>query len=138
MMTRLQSYLVLQVVYLLAAIGYNLCGIWLQSATGRGLYEGSAYVTNILSLLVLVPVLLLGYARQYRGYALGNTALMLLLVYGGVLPHLMRYMEDSLLGYRSFGTWSAAIAINGFGVVIGLLGSYAAWQQASKANTSSN
>jgi hypothetical protein len=124
---RFRRMLVLQLIYWLLAEAYNLWSAWLIHTSGHGLIEGRDPWRSIQLLLLLIPVIYLGARGRYLAYVLINTALMLLLAYAGVVDHLLRFWRGDLGHYSSVWAWASAIAINGFGVVVGLTASYLSW-----------
>jgi hypothetical protein len=120
--------LVLQLIYWLLAETYNLWSVWLIHTAGYALIEGRDPWRSIQLLLLLIPLVYLGAKGKHLAYVLANTALMLLLGYAGVVDHLRRFWRGDLNLYSSIWAWASAIAINGFGVAVGLTASYLSWQ----------
>lgn len=126
-----KHFLVLQAVYLLIAVGYNLLSIWLTHNQGVALIDGRDPRYSILSLMLLLPVIYLGASGRYRSYLLTNTLLVLLIAYGGVINHILYYLDGDLSRYSSIWAWLSAIVVNAFGVLVGLTASYISWRSAS-------
>jgi uncharacterized membrane protein len=126
--SRFRRMLALQLIYWLLAEAYNLLSAWLMHTAGYALIEGRDPWRSIQLLLLLLPVVYLGARGQHLAYVLANTALMLLLGFAGVVDHLRRLWSGGLDQYSSTWAWASAIAINGFGVAVGLTASYLGWQ----------
>lgn len=125
---RFRRMLVLQLIYWLLAETYNLWSAWLIHTAGYALIEGRDPWRSIQLLLLLIPVFYLGARGRHAAYVLINTALMLLFAYVGVVDHLLRFWRGDLDHYSSIWAWASAIAINGFGVAVGLTASYLSWR----------
>ncbi|MBN7796780.1 hypothetical protein [Parahaliea mediterranea] len=127
-MAKLARVLWLQGFYLLLAVGYNLFSLWLIVAGGEGLIQGRPPQYSIASLCLLLPVLALGARGKHRAYLLLNTPVMLLIAYTGIAYHVLNCFRGDMGIYLSSWAWSVAIAINVFGVFVGLWGSLACWR----------
>lgn len=127
----IRRLLTLQIIYLFIAVAYNVLSIWLINTRDIGLIDGRDPTQSILSLLLLVPVIYFGFLGWNRAYLLINTALMLLIAYGGIITHLLFYWDGDLSRYSSIWAWTSAVAINVFGVAVGLTASYMSWGRVS-------
>lgn len=125
---RFRRMLALQLVYWLLAETYNLWSAWLMHTAGYALIEGRDPWRSMQLLLLLIPVVYLGARGKHLAYVLANTALMLLLGSAGVVDHLRRFWSGDLDHYSSIRAWASAVAINGFGLAVGLTASYLGWQ----------
>ena len=122
----LRLSLLMQVVWLCLAAGYNLLSIYFISIDEQPLIVGKPLQSLMMLCLYLIPILL-GYSRQLYPFIILSTLLLVGLLSKGVLPHLtVGLIENDFSRYSSHSAWFAAILINIFGSVAITLGVYKA------------
>jgi len=116
----LKKLLVLQLVYALVGIGYNVVSFALVSMGGEPL-SSTAPVTGAIALfaygLCLIPGAM-GYLIPYRILMVLS---ILVFGYGGIVKHLVNFFSDQLFLYSSTLAWVAAILINVYGLVLNVM-----------------
>ena len=117
----------LQLIWVVLGVAYNLVSLC-QANNGRVALTPTPPIPAIIFLLCVVPIILLGATNNYLFiYAVLNAIVMALILYSGIVVHVMAAMKSgSPEGYSSMMALSVGVAINLFGVAVGLFGSWRA------------
>jgi hypothetical protein len=111
----------LQVLYVLAGIGYNVVSLVL-SRTGGSRLSPTDPASGLIVMAVYGGCLLVGRLGYTRIYRILMALSVLVLGYGGVVLHLTNYTAGRAFLYDSTLAWAAAVGINLFGLVLNFIG----------------
>jgi hypothetical protein len=127
----LNLLLILQAVYCLAGIGYNVISLIL-SRTGGTPLSATNPVTGMIVMAVYGGCLVVGALRYVRIYRVLMALSLLVFGYGGVIVHVMNFAADRTFLYSSMTAWAVAIGINVFGLVLNLVAALGFFSDAKK------
>ncbi len=123
--------LMLQVAYCLLGIGYNVLSLIL-TATGGSPLSATRPITGMLVMLVYGGCLAVGALRYVRIYRVLMALSILVFGYGGVIVHIMNFASGRTFLYSSIVAWSAAVAINVYGLVLNFIGALGLFSDVKK------
>lgn len=117
-----------QLMWFALAIGCNLFSLW-RISEGLSPLSATDPTQGIIIFLMFAPVLWFGFKQWYVAYLIPNTLFLLMIAYGGVALHIHSCILDPALGqYASFAGWLLVVSVNGYGVVVSVLASLAAYR----------
>ena len=116
----LKRLLILQVIYCLLGIGYNVVSLIL-SRTGGSPLSATNPVTGMLVMAVYGGCLAVGALRYVRIYRVLMALSILVFGYGGVVVHIMNLVAGRAFLYSSMAAWGVAVGINVFGLVLNFI-----------------
>jgi hypothetical protein len=117
----LSRLLLLQIVYCLMGIGYNVASYLIQASGGGQLSTTTPAIGAAVMIcygLFLIP----GYLRSLRIYRILMLIAIIVIGYGGIVKHVMNYARDPSL-YRSLTVWIFAVGINLYGLCLNVMAS---------------
>lgn len=124
----LAKYQKLQLVWVGLGLGYNALSYW-QTMVEKPALAPTNPVSGAIFMIICGALVLAGMNGWRRLYKICIPVLTMLLIYSGLLLHVMAYSSNaSLPNYASFGSWLSAISINVYGVVMLAVGGWIAWQ----------
>ena len=117
----LNRLLMLQMAYCFTGIMYNV-GSLLAQRSGMSAWASTDAVMGVAGVAIYGLFLSAGLMTNLTLYRVLMGASVVLLGYGGVIKHLLNIGHLEL--YQSTLTWTAAIGINGFGLVLNLAAAF--------------
>jgi len=124
---RLNTLLGLQWLWLITAIGFHALNWW-GISHGEESYSLRAPQIGVFGLSVFIPILALGYSSHLKLYSLLNLIFISLIGYGALLLSIAQAFDPTALSaHPSIKAFYIGIAINLFGVPLGLYASWSAW-----------
>jgi len=115
----LKKLLLLQIIYAVLGIGYNVVSHLVAAGGGKAL-SSTAPLVGGLSLGVYALCLLPGFLGLITPYRVLMGLAILVFGYGGIIKHLMNY-PDGLAQYASMTAYVIAIGINVYGLALNIL-----------------
>jgi hypothetical protein len=116
----IRKLLLLQVIYCLLGLGYNLVSYILISK-GAPPLSATAPLVGAVSMLVYGICLAPGFLGAHRVYRVLMAAAIIVYGYGGVIKHLLNMTQEGLAQYHSLAAWAFAMGINVFGLILNIL-----------------
>ncbi len=132
----MKKLLLLQLVYLAFALGYNVVSYVLLKSTGTGLAQTSPVLGFVAVTLIPGLCTLFGWTGRMQIHAI--YALFVSIVFcliGGTLPHVRAFIAGDLSNYLSVTSLFAAAGINFTGAIIYLMSAWAAWKMRDTRNS---
>ncbi len=125
----MKTLLILQLLYLAFALGYNVVSYALLQSTGTGLAQTSPVLGFVAVSLIPGLCTLIGWTGRMQIHAI--YALFVSIVFcfiGGTLPHVWAFIAGGLSNYLSVTSLFAAASINFAGAIIYLMSARDAWK----------
>jgi len=112
----LKRLLILQVIYALLGVGYNVVSHLIVSGGGQALSATVPVVGGAFMLgygIALIP----GFFKKVVPYRLLMGAAIIIFGYGGIVTHILNASEGHMESYSSVTAWILAVGINVFGLI---------------------
>ncbi len=117
----LTRYLKHQLIWIVAAIVFNLVSLWRMSQGGEPLSPTKPMVGMIL-FIGFTFVVGLGWKGYLKSYLLVTSLFTVVIAYGGVLLHFINmFGSNGLESYASIWVWCIGVSINTYGVLVSAL-----------------
>ena len=132
----MKTLLVLQLVYLAFALGYNVVSYVLVQSTGTGLAQTSPIFGFVAVSLIPGLCTVIGWTGRMQIHAI--LAIFVGVVFclvGGALPHVRAFIAGDLSNYWSVTSLFAAASLNFTGATIYLMSAQAAWKMRHATNS---
>jgi len=125
-MNNFRFLLKLQSLWLAAGILFHIISFaWVS--LGFGSLSVNSPLSSIIGMSLFIPVILLGWRSKYLLYGIMNGILISLIFYKGYLFQVLAiFQPEGLAIFPSIPAWFAGIAINTFGVPLGIYTTYRA------------
>lgn len=125
-----------QVIWVLLAILVNIYSLWSIHIGEKPLTSTEPF-SAILLFLLFAPVIYAGNQGKVRLFALVTGLFVLLIVYGGIVRHLLALASlDKLEDYSSLTGLLVAVGINVYGVIASVWAIWCALKTVRKSSTS--
>ncbi len=132
----MKTLLVLQVVYLAFALGYNVVSYVLLHSTGTGLAQTSPVFGFVAVSLIPGLCTVIGWTGRMQIHAIYALFVgVVFCIVGGTLPHVRAFIAGDLSNYLSVTSLFAAASINFTGAIIYLMSAQAAWKMRHQINS---
>ena len=117
----LHRYFKHQLIWIVAAVAFNLVSLWRMSQGGEPLSPTKPMVGLIL-FIGFTFVMGLGWKGYLKSYLLVTSVFTLMIAYGGVLLHFINLLGgNGLENYASIWVWCIGVSINTYGVLMSIL-----------------
>lgn len=118
-MIKLNKLLILQLVYVLLGVLFNLVSYYLILENHKALTPTQPLL-GILAMLVYMSFLLTGFYKKIVWYRVLMTVSILIFGYTGIIKHIITFSQEPDL-YYSFYAVLLAVGINLFGFLLNLI-----------------
>ncbi len=108
------------ILYVLLAIAFNLCWLLAKYGFGMDFITNGKIFSSLLLLQIMWLVIWLGHRQHYMTFALAMVFMTILLMLGGIWPHIARWLKGELSSYANMLVFWWALLNNLFGVVVSL------------------